>query len=115
MSLVTTLQQFVTRRAGGFVLAFHDISAGRMEQLIDAISPAIPIPLSELVQRSKRGQSTSRLFAITIDDGVGDTIRSLSVLFRSRSWPATFYLPTHYVVTGEPMAWQWWRSLRPLL
>jgi hypothetical protein len=30
-------------------------------------------------------------------------------------WPATFYIPTHYLDSREGIAFQWWRRLKPLL
>ena len=109
------LKYLRTRFSNGFVLAFHDIEAERLTGLIESIHPAQAIPLSEMVDRSKRGKTTRGLFAITVDDGVGDTVRSLSQLFCERGWPATFYLSTNYVDSTEGMGFQWWRNLLPLL
>src|ERR1700704_3772588 len=109
------LQRFVAGFSGGFVLAFHEISAERLAELVDSLRRAEPIHLSELVTRSRQGKSTSGLLAITVDDGVGDNVRSLAQLARSRAWPITFYLPTQYLDTGEGMIFQWWRWLKPLL
>lgn len=104
-----------TRFSNGFVLAFHDIQAERLADLIDSIQSSQAIPLSELVDRSKSGKSTRGLFAITVDDGVGETVRSLSRLFSKRRWPGTFYLSTNYLDSAEGMGFQWWRNLMPLL
>jgi peptidoglycan/xylan/chitin deacetylase (PgdA/CDA1 family) len=109
------LQRFVAGFSRGFVLAFHEISAERLAELVDSLRPAKPIHLSELVKRSKEHKSTAGLLAITVDDGVGDNVRSLAQLARSRAWPITFYLPTQYLDTGEGMIFQWWRLLKPLL
>ncbi len=99
----------------GFVLAFHVIEPARLEELVDSLDPVQPIPLSDLVQRSKRGKATSGLCAITVDDGVGANVRALARLFCARGWPATFYLPTQYLDSGEGMPFQWWQQIRPLL
>src|SRR6476660_7275277 len=109
------LQRVLARVSGGFVLAFHDIPPERLEPLVDCLQPARPVPLSEIVERSKRRVSTSGLFAITVDDGVGDTVRNLTRLFKARAWPASFYLPVNYIETGEGMVFQWWRRLKPFL
>jgi len=109
------LMHLLTRLSGGFVLAFHEISPQRVAGFVDAIRPAQIVPLSELVTRSRQHKSTSGLFAITVDDGVGNNVRALAPLFIARGWPATFYLPTAYIDTSEGMAFQWWRSLKPLL
>lgn len=99
----------------GFILALHEIDPGRLAQLVGSIQPAQPVPLSELVERSKQGRPTSGLFALTVDDGVGDNVRALARLFRAQAWPATFYLPTRYLDSGEGMAFQWWQRLKPFL
>src|SRR5690242_10851090 len=115
VALMSALLKYLrTRFSNGFVLAFHDIEADRLADLIESIQPAQAVPLSELVDRSKHGKTTRGLFAITVDDGVGDTVRSLSQLFRKRGWPGTFYLSTNYVDSTEGMGFQWWRNLLPL-
>jgi len=109
------MTRFMTRHLDGFVLAFHDIAPERFAALIECLGPVRPIHLGELVQRAARRKSNAGLFAITVDDGVGDTVRSLAKVLEAKGWPATFYLPTQYVETGEGMAFQWWRKLEPLL
>jgi|SRR5690242_7778993 len=103
------------RRSRGFVLAFHVIDPQRLEELVESLDPVRPVPLSDLVQLSKRGKATSGLCAITIDDGVGENVRALARLFCARQWPATFYLPTGYLDSSEGMPFQWWQQIRPLL
>ena len=115
MSGVGILRRLVTRFSGGFALALHDIPPQRLAEFVEGMWPAQPVPLEELVQRRKQGKSSFGLFAITVDDGVGDNVRALAQLFRARAWPATFYLPTQYLDIGEPMAFQWWSRLKPLL
>jgi len=109
------LLQMLTRFSSGFVVAFHEISPPRVAEFVDAIGPARMVPLTELVRRCRQHKSTAGLFAITVDDGVGDNVRALARLFIARGWPATFYLPTAYIDTAENMAFQWWRNLKPLL
>ena len=99
----------------GFVLAFHEIPPERLADFVDCLQPAQPVPLSELVRRSKESKSTSGLFAITVDDGVGDNVRALARLCLAKAWPVTFYIPTQYLDTGVGMAFQSWRHLKPLL
>ena len=113
--MAALLKQLRTRLARGFVLAFHDIEPDRLAELIDSIQPAEVVPLTELVNRSKQGKSTSGLFAITVDDGVGETVRGLSKLFLARGWPGTFYICTSYVESQQAMPFQWWRKIMPLL
>src|SRR6266851_3510502 len=115
LSDMSLFRRFITGFSGGFVLAFHEIQPERLAEFADCLRPAQAIHLSELVQRSKERKSTSGLFAITVDDGVGDNVRDLARLFHARAWPATFYLPTQYLNTGEGMAFHWWRRLKPFL
>ena len=103
------------RLSAGFVIALHEMPPARLASLVDGLRPARPIPLAELVERKKAGRSNAGLFAITVDDGVGDNVRGLLGLFRARQWPATFYLPTRYMDTGDPMPFQWWYRVKPLL
>src|SRR5215469_12080225 len=72
--------QPMMRRAGGFVIALHEVPPQRMVEFIEAMRPARPVHLDELVQRRKRGQSCAGLFAITVDDGVASNVKALSQL-----------------------------------
>ena len=109
------LRRLNTWFSGGFVLAFHEIAPEKAAGMIEGMQPAQAVHLSELIQRSKDGKTTSGLFSITVDDGVGENVRALSRIFRVKGWPATFYLPTQYLDTGHGMVFQWWRRLSPLL
>jgi peptidoglycan/xylan/chitin deacetylase (PgdA/CDA1 family) len=115
MPSANLLQRSMAEFSGGFVLAFHEISPQRLAGLVDGLQPFQAVHLSELVERSKQRKSTSGLFAITVDDGVGENVRKLEQLFRVRGWPATFYIPTQYLDSGESMVFQWWQWLKPLL
>src|SRR5689334_15760487 len=106
MSGNNMFHRFASRFSSGFVLAFHEIPPQRLAELVESLPPARPVHLSEIVHRSKEGLSTSGLFAITVDDGVGDNVRWLSEMFRARNWPATFYLPSRYLDAGEGMVFQ---------
>ena len=108
-------EHVLRRFAGGFVLAFHEIPAARFIELVEVFSDFRPAPLSELVERMKAGKRTGGLFAITVDDGVGDNVRAIAAVLRAKSWPGSFYLPTGYIDSGEGMAFQWWRNILPLL
>lgn len=112
---ISSLRHLIVRRARGFVIALHDMPPDRLAGFMDALGPARVVPLSELVRRAKQGKPASGLFAITVDDGVGDNVRRLAQVFRARGWPATFYLPTEYLDTRRLMPFQWWWRLKPLL
>jgi len=107
--------QWLSRFSSGYVLAFHEIPPERLAGFVDLLKPAQPVPLTEITQRMSQEKSTRGLFAITVDDGVGDNVRALAQLFLARQWPATFYLPTNYVESGEGMAFQLWRRVAPHL
>jgi peptidoglycan/xylan/chitin deacetylase (PgdA/CDA1 family) len=109
------LRRLMLRFSGGFIIALHEMPPELLAGFMDAFWPARPIPLPELVMRSKEGKPSSGLFAISVDDGVGDNVRALSQIFRARNWPATFYLPTDYIHTRRLMPFQWWWRLKPLL
>jgi peptidoglycan/xylan/chitin deacetylase (PgdA/CDA1 family) len=115
MAGVGFLPAMMERYSSGLVLAFHEIPPQRLADFVDRLRPGQAVSLTELVKRNKAQKPTSGLFAITVDDGVGENVRNLAQLFLARHWPATFYLPTRYVDTGEGMAFQWWRRLQSLL
>jgi len=112
---MSLFHRFVTGFSGGFVLAFHEIQPERLAEFVDCLRPAQPVHLSELVQRSKDRRSTSGLFAITVDDGVGENVKGLARICIAKGWPATFYLPTQYLDTREGMVFQWWHRMKPHL
>lgn len=84
---------------------------GRFRELIECLAPDEPVHLSELVNRVHRGQGTKGIFAITVDDGVGGTVRALSAVAQDRHWPITFLLPTGYLDAPDGMAFQWFRRI----
>lgn len=101
------MRSIVERLFGGCVLAFHDLDADRFCGLVEAMAPGTVVPLDEIVARHRANRSTAGLFAITVDDGVGDTVRALSKVALRKQWPVTFFLPTAYIDTGNGMAFQW--------
>jgi len=99
------------RLRGVYVLAYHNLPAARFVEQIEALAPSRPIPLDELVERHARGASTSGLFAITFDDGVGETVRAIAAAATTHQWPVTFYLPTAYLDAPEGLPFQWLRAI----
>ena len=101
-------QSLLSRYRGGFILAYHDLPPGRFATQIEALKPNEPVSLSELVGRAKQGRSTRGIFSISVDDGVGDTVRSITDISIDRGWPVTFFLPTHYLDNPtKGMVFQW--------
>lgn len=105
----------IERCSSGCVLVFHDIAAGPFCAFISDLGIQRIVPLDELLLRARNRMPTTGLFAITVDDGVGATVRDLSAVMIARSWPGTFYLPTDGVESGAPLPFHWWRALRPHL
>jgi len=99
------------RLYGGFVLAFHDLPAPHFRQQIDALRPNQPVHLSVIIDRLKAGKSTCGLFAITVDDGVGQTVRAIAAVAAERHWPVTFFLPTGYLDHPGGMPFQHLRNV----
>lgn len=99
------------RARGGFVLAYHNLSAARFIEQITALAPGQPVPLDELVERHASGAPTGGLFALTFDDGVGETVRDIAAVAAVRQWPVTFYLPTRYLDEPGGMPFQWLRAI----
>ena len=110
-----SLDRRARRLTDGFVIALHGIAPARFSEFMNVLRPHRVIPLSELVGRGAKGQSTAGLFSITVDDGVGENVRGLTKLCQAHGWPATFYLPTQYLDSGEPMAFQYWWIIKPRL
>jgi len=99
------------RVRGGFILAYHNLPAARFIEQITALAPSQPVALAELVERHTSGAPTGGLFAITFDDGVGETVREIAVVAATRQWPVTFYLPTGYLDEPGGMPFQWLRAI----
>jgi peptidoglycan/xylan/chitin deacetylase (PgdA/CDA1 family) len=106
-----SLQALAGKLFGGFILAFHDLPAERFRELVECFAPDEPVHLSELCDRLRQGRSTQGTFAVTVDDGVGDTVRALSAIARDRHWPITFLLPTGYLDAPDGMPFQWLRTI----
>ncbi|GEM_PF-956332 len=105
------LKKLFARHTGGLVLAFHDIDPQRFEALVDSLWALRPVHLDEIVSRSLRGKTNAGLYSITVDDGVGQTVRNIIPVLEARQWPASFYLPTRYIDTGQGMMFQLLRKL----
>jgi peptidoglycan/xylan/chitin deacetylase (PgdA/CDA1 family) len=101
----------IGRARGGFVLAYHNLSPERFIEQIEALAPCKPVSLDELVARHASSRPTGDVFAITFDDGVGETVRAIAAVARARQWPVTFYLPTAYLDEPGGMPFQWLRAI----
>ncbi len=99
------------RLRGGFILAYHNLPAERFVEQIEALAPSRPVALDELVERHAAGTPTGGLFAVTFDDGVGDTVRAIGAVAAARQWPVSFYLPTRYLDEPGGLPFQWLRAI----
>jgi peptidoglycan/xylan/chitin deacetylase (PgdA/CDA1 family) len=95
--LASIASQFFAKTAGGYILAYHRISRDRFKEHLAALSPDRPIPLDELLQRYRNRQTTAGLFAITFDDGYGDTVADIAGFAITQDLPVTFYLATGFL------------------
>ncbi len=98
-------QKFFNHSSSGYILSFHDLSPETFESHIQALSPAKPIKLNELIERYKNGKTTKDCFAITFDDGVKKTVLENWKICKKNKWPVTFYLPTDYI-NGDNLPFQ---------
>ena len=103
----------IGRLFGGFVLAFHSLAPERFRQLIEALRPNEPVHLGELVDRLKAQKRSDGLFAITVDDRVGDNVRPIAAVAAELHWPVTFFLPTRYLDDRWGMPFQWLDNVLP--
>ena len=81
----------------GLILGYHNLPARQFIEQMEAFPGFKIVPLSEMVARVRRGGSTAGRLTITVDDGVGTTVRALASVALERQWPVTFYLPTQYL------------------
>ena len=109
------LERILGRRYGGLILCFHNLSPERFVEHIEALAPNRAISLSDILEREAQGKPTGGLFAITFDDGVGETVRTISRTCQRRQWPVTFYVPTAYLDDPLAMPFQWLNNLKPHL
>lgn len=109
------IRRLMSQKFGGYVLAFHDLPADAYMAIIDALLPERPVSLCELLERQRTGRSTSGLFAITVDDGVGETVRTLAAASIKRQWPISFFLPTGYLEQTHDMLFMHWQKVFPRL
>jgi peptidoglycan/xylan/chitin deacetylase (PgdA/CDA1 family) len=104
------LERIASQIGGGFILAFHEIPAKRFTEQIEAYRGVKVVSLSEMIERIRTHSSTGCL-AITVDDGIGSTVRSLSAVCLERKWPITFYLPTKYLDDSASAIHMLWTNI----
>ena len=104
------LERIASQIGGGFILAFHEIAADRFTEQIEAYRGLKVVSLSEMIERIRTHSSTGCL-AITVDDGIGSTVRSLSAVCLERKWPITFYLPTKYLDNSPSAIHMLWTNI----
>ncbi len=112
MGLLSALHRRNLNR-GGVILVFHEIKQQILETHLAYLAELYTfVSLDEMVKRLRENRPTAGLATVTFDDGVGETTEDAAALAMARGWPMTFYLPTHYLDTGEPC---WFLELEALL
>ena len=105
------LERLLSGFGNGFILGYHNPPSKRFIEQIEAFRGLKITPLSEMVDRIRRGQSTAGCLAITVDDGVRTTVQALSSAALDRRWPVTFYLPTQYLDDPASAIHMLWTNL----
>ncbi len=67
------------------------------------------VPLTQLIQCAKQGESVGGMVAFTVDDGYGDFYRVGHPMFDSMDCPVTAFLTTGFL---DDPGWRWWDRLR---
>lgn len=67
------------------------------------------LPLTELLERTRHGESSAGMIAFTVDDGYGDFYRVGGPMFESMECPVTVFLSTGFL---DESRWHWWDRLR---
>lgn len=127
-SLQRTLLGAVHRlTAGGAVLVYHGIlesaevpSAGSMHVNPERFAATVRaltrvstlVPLSELLSRQRRGQSTKGLVAITFDDAYHSVRGPTQTLIASAPVPITLFVVLDGARTGAPF---WWDRIEKVI
>lgn len=104
------LERTMSQIGGGFILAFHEVTGERFTEQVEAYRGLKIISLAEMIDRIRSHRSAGCL-AITVDDGIGSTVRSLSRIALERKWPITFYLPTEYLDNPVSAIHMFWTNI----
>jgi peptidoglycan/xylan/chitin deacetylase (PgdA/CDA1 family) len=110
------------------VLTYHQVEGGTTravdlpaalfaEQMRHLAESHRVLRLDDAIDELADGSSTARPgVVVTVDDGTADTTDTLVPILVENGIPATLYLATHFVETGEALPWgarpTSWRALR---
>jgi peptidoglycan/xylan/chitin deacetylase (PgdA/CDA1 family) len=113
-------------RARPLILMYHRVAHVRVDPWELAVEPdrfaaqlevlrasRRPLPLSEFVDRARRGRLPDDAVAITFDDGYADTLRAARPRLAAAGVPATLFLATGFV--GQTVEYWWDELARGLL
>src|SRR5439155_7898210 len=64
-----------------------------------------PLPLSEAVTRLKQDDLPDHAISVTLDDGYANNLHSAYPILRKYNVPATLFLATGYVMSGDLFPW----------
>jgi peptidoglycan/xylan/chitin deacetylase (PgdA/CDA1 family) len=110
--------------SGVRVLGYHRISDSRhvlsvrpasfkqqLETTLD--SGAVPLSVTEALDRLDRGESDGRFFCVTFDDGYLDNLEHAVPVLRELGVPATIFVPTR-IIDGDA-TYHWFDAPPPAL
>lgn len=114
-----------TSRAGGAILLYHRISEDRPDPQALCVSPARfrehldvlrchfePARLLDLMDPERNRRPKRQAVAVTFDDGYADNLYEAAPLLSAFDVPATVFVVSGNIQTGEPF---WWDELGRLL
>jgi peptidoglycan/xylan/chitin deacetylase (PgdA/CDA1 family) len=99
---------FVDERADDWNVTSH-VFASHMQVLAES---AETVPLDQLDHRLKRPLASSRpLVCVTVDDGYASAFKTAVPVLIEYGIPATFFVPTAYIGSNEPMPFDRWGTV----
>ena len=107
------------------ILAYHRVAEPAIDPQLLCVAPerfdaqlkviadlGVPLSLRELVRRAAVGRLPDRAVVVTFDDGYADNLHAAEPLLRNAGVPATVFVTTGGLETGQPF---WWDHLEALL
>ena len=122
-SVRSLMRRFVDR---GIILLYHrvaeddadpwgmNVSPARFAEHMETLAGAGfgALPLSDAVRSLNSHRPLDRFVSVTFDDGYADNLTVAKPIMERLGIPATLFVPTTYVDTGQEL---WWDKLQRLL
>jgi len=112
-------------RRGPVVLLYHRLGPVVLDPQLLSVKPDhfaehlqliseryVPLRLADLAAAAAEGRAPARAVAIAFDDGYADNLLAAKPLLETSGMPATVFVASGYVQTGQPF---WWDELERLL